>query len=450
MLKSTINKYKEHYISLIKIGFPIVLGQLGIIILGFADTLMIGHHSTNELAAASFVNNIFNLIILFGTGFAYGLTPLIGESYGKKDYINIGKLLKNSLFSNLIIAVLLSAIMCVLYIRIEYLGQPKELMIYIKPYFLIVLSSILFVMLFNGFKQFAEGITDTKTPMWILIFGNIFNIIGNYILIYGKLGIPELGIIGAGLSTLISRILMLFAFIIIFLKENKYKEYKMGFRKSAITKETFKKMNLMGWPIALQMGMESASFNLSAIMIGWIGSIALAAHQIAGTISTLSFMVLYGMGAAISIRISYFKGQNDIIKIKETAISGFHLNMTICIFAALIYFLIKNHIGYLFTDNQDVAAITSSLIIILMLYQIGDGTQITFANALRGISDVKSMMYIAFIAYFIVSLPIGYIFGFILNWGIYGVWLAYPIGLSVAGILFAFRFNRKIKQLVNI
>lgn len=450
MLKSTINKYKEHYISLIKIGFPIVLGQLGIIILGFADTLMIGHHSTNELAAASFVNNIFNLIILFGTGFAYGLTPLIGESYGKKDYINIGKLLKNSLFSNLIIAVFLSAIMCILYIRIEYLGQPKELMIYIKPYFLIVLSSILFVMLFNGFKQFAEGITDTKTPMWILIFGNIFNIIGNYILIYGKLGIPELGIIGAGLSTLISRILMLFAFIIIFLKENKYKEYKMGFRKSAITKETFKKMNLMGWPIALQMGMESASFNLSAIMIGWIGSIALAAHQIAGTISTLSFMVLYGMGAAISIRISYFKGQNDIIKIKETAISGFHLNMTICIFAALIYFLIKNHIGYLFTDNQDVAAITSSLIIILMLYQIGDGTQITFANALRGISDVKSMMYIAFIAYFIVSLPIGYIFGFILNWGIYGVWLAYPIGLSVAGILFAFRFNRKIKQLVNI
>lgn len=450
MLKSTINKYKEHYISLIKIGFPIVLGQLGIIILGFADTLMIGHHSTNELAAASFVNNIFNLIILFGTGFAYGLTPLIGESYGKKDYINIGKLLKNSLFANLIIAVLLSAIMCVLYIRIEYLGQPKELMIYIKPYFLIVLSSILFVMLFNGFKQFAEGITDTKTPMWILIFGNIFNIIGNYILIYGKLGIPELGIIGAGLSTLISRILMLFAFIIIFLKENKYKEYKMGFRKSAITKETFKKMNLMGWPIALQMGMESASFNLSAIMIGWIGSIALAAHQIAGTISTLSFMVLYGMGAAISIRISYFKGQNDLIKIKETAISGFHLNMTICIFAALIYFLIKNHIGYLFTDNQDVAAITSSLIIILMLYQIGDGTQITFANALRGISDVKSMMYIAFIAYFIVSLPIGYIFGFILNWGIYGVWLAYPIGLSVAGILFAFRFNRKIKQLVNI
>lgn len=450
MLKSTINKYKEHYISLIKIGFPIVLGQLGIIILGFADTLMIGHHSTNELAAASFVNNIFNLIILFGTGFAYGLTPLIGESYGKKDYINIGKLLKNSLFANLIIAVLLSAIMCVLYIRIEYLGQPKELMIYIKPYFLIVLSSILFVMLFNGFKQFAEGITDTKTPMWILIFGNIFNIIGNYILIYGKLGIPELGIIGAGLSTLISRILMLFAFIIIFLKENKYKEYKMGFRKSAITKETFKKMNLMGWPIALQMGMESASFNLSAIMIGWIGSIALAAHQIAGTISTLSFMVLYGMGAAISIRISYFKGQNDIIKIKETAISGFHLNITICIFAALIYFLIKNHIGYLFTDNQDVAAITSSLIIILMLYQIGDGTQITFANALRGISDVKSMMYIAFIAYFIVSLPIGYILGFILNWGIYGVWLAYPIGLSVAGILFAFRFNRKIKQLVNI
>lgn len=443
MSSFSFTDYKQHYRQLIKIGLPVIFGQVGVIILGFADTIMIGHHTTDELAAASLVNNMFNLAIIFGTGFSYGLTPLIGELFGKNRQEDIGAMLKNSLLANTIIAVLISAVMTVVYLNIENMGQPEELMVYIKPYFLIILSSIIFVMLFNSFKQFADGITDTKTPMWILIFGNVMNICGNYALIYGKFGAPELGLTGAGLSTLASRVAMLIIFIVIFARAKRYAPYRKGFIHSCIEKVRLRKLNSLGWPVALQMGMESASFNLSAIMVGWLGSTALAAHQIGVTFSTLSYMVVYGMGAATAIRVSYFKGQDDILNVRKASFAGFHLTLVIILIACTIFCLLRNHIGQWFTDNQEVSAITSTLVFMIMLYQLGDGTQIVFANSLRGISDVKPMMYIAFFAYFVVSLPAGYTLGFILDMGIYGIWLAYPIGLTTAGILFFLRFNRK-------
>lgn len=442
-------KYSVHYKSLIKMGFPIVLGQLGVIILGFADTIMIGHHTTDELAAASFVNNIFSLAIVFCTGFSYGLTPLVGELFGTGNKRGIGTLLRNSIMANSIVGIIITAILGILYFNIENLGQPTELMVYIRPYFIVILISIIFVMLFNSFKQFAEGITDTLTPMWILIGGNIMNIAGNYILIYGKLGAPELGLLGAGISTLLSRIAMFVAFVIIFMRAAKYREYRLGYAEKGTDKNTFAKLNKLGWPIAFQLGMESASFNLSAIMVGWIGSIALAAHQVGVTLSTLSFMILYGIGSAISIRVSYFKGQNDIANARNAAFAGYHISLLVCALACLLYFGIRNFIGSWFTSNEEVCNTVSSLVYVLMLYQFGDATQIAFANALRGISDVKLMMYIAFFAYFIVALPLGYILGFIANLEIYGIWLSYPVGLSLAGILFITRFNRKTKKMLG-
>lgn len=449
MKKLNFKDYSNHYTSLLKIGLPIVLGQLGVIILGFADTIMIGHHTTEELAAASFVNNMFALAIIFCTGFSYGLTPMVGELFGSGDKSRIGGLLRNSILANAVVGIIITAIMSILYINIEKLGQPAELMRYIKPYFVVILVSIIFVMLFNSFKQFSEGITDTVTPMWILIGGNITNIIGNYILIFGKFGAPELGLLGAGISTLVSRILMFIVFVIIFFRAKKYGEYRKGFVKAGTCGKTFIQLNKLGWPIAFQLGMESASFNLSAIMVGWIGSIALATHQIGVTLSTLSFMVLYGIGSAISIRVSYFKGQNDIVNVRRAAFAGYHVTLVLCALACIIYFSIRNFVGSWFTDNSEVSATISTLIYVLILYQFGDATQIAFANALRGISDVKPMMYIAFIAYFVVSLPAGYFFGFILDLGIHGIWLAYPVGLSLAGILFVARFNSKTRKMIT-
>ena len=207
-----------HYKALWKLGLPIIIGQLGIIVLGFADTLMIGHYGTHELAAASFVNNLFNLAIIFATGFSYGLTPIVGSLFGKNDYQAIGRVLKNSLLANGVMGILLTLIMGALYINLHHMGQPEELLPFIRPYYLILLVSLVFVLLFYGFKQFDDSITDTQTSMWILIIGNAINILGNWVLIYGHFGLPDMGLLGAGIATLFSRILMPIIFLVLFLK----------------------------------------------------------------------------------------------------------------------------------------------------------------------------------------------------------------------------------------
>lgn len=439
--------YKEHYKALIYLGLPIVIGQIGVIVLGFADTLMIGHHSTIELGAASFVNNVFNLVIIFSTGFSYGLTPIVGGLYGTHQFAPAGQALRCSLLANLLIAVLLTICMCVLYLNLENLGQPEELIPLIRPYYLVLLASLIFVMLFNGFKQFTDGITDTQTAMWILLGGNVLNIIGNYILIYGKLGFPELGLLGAGISTLFSRIMMVVIFVLVFLRSRRFLRYKIGFYRLGWSRAVFGRLNGLGWPIALQMGMETASFSLSAIMIGWLGTIALASHQVMLAISQFTFMMYYGMGAAVAVRVSNFKGQNDILNVRRSAYAGFHVMMVLGLVLSLIVFLCRNHLGSWFTDSPEVAAMVTSLIIPFLVYQFGDGLQISFANALRGISDVKPMMFIAFVAYFLISLPVGYFCGFIMDWGIVGVWMAFPFGLTSAGLMLWLRFRQKTRTL---
>lgn len=444
-MKGFFITYKSHYKALLYLGIPIVIGQIGVIVLGFADTLMIGHHSTNELAAASFVNNMFNLVIIFSTGFSYGLTPIVGSLYGHNNLIAVGRALKNSLLANFFVGILMTLLMTILYFNIENLGQPKELIPLIKPYFIVLLVSLVFVLLFNGFKQFADGITDTRTSMWILLGGNVLNIVGNYILIYGMFGFPELGLLGAGISTLFSRIMMLVVFVCIFFFTKRYFRYLVGFKRFHINKPDFSRLNQLGWPIAFQMGMETASFSLSAIMIGWIGTIALAAHQIMLAISQVCFMMYYGMGAAVAVRVSNFKGQNDIVNVRRSAYAGFHIIMVMAVCTSLPIFLLRYQLGGWFTDNEEVSRMVVSLIVPLLIYQFGDGTQITFANALRGIADVKPMMIIAFIAYFLISLPVGYVCGFVFNWGIVGVWMAFPFGLTSAAIMLFWRFHQQTK-----
>lgn len=433
----------SHYRHLLQLGLPIVIGQTGVIILGFADTLMVGHHSSTELAAAGFVNNMFNLAIIFSTGFAYGLTPVIGKLFGQNKHKEAGKMLKNSLAANTILAAIVCLVMLMLYLNIHRLGQPEELLPHMRPYFLVLLISLPFVLWFNGFKQFTDGITDTKVSMWILLTGNLLNILGNYILIYGKLGMPEFGLLGAGISTMVSRVFMVIAYLIIFFYTDRYSIYRQGFRNGTINKPDLKQLNKLGWPIALQMGMETASFSLSAIMVGWLGSTELATFQIMIVISQVCFMIYYGMGAAVSVRISNFYGQNDIKNVRLTANIGFHIILIMAVCTAIPIFLLRNHIGGWFTDDDAVAAMIPQVIIPFLIYQFGDGLQINFANALRGIADVQPMMLFAFIAYFIISLPAGYLFGFILDGGLTGIWMAFPFGLSSAGIMYYLRFRYK-------
>ncbi len=243
----------SHYSPLICLGLPIIIGQLGMIILSFADTLMVGWYGTAELAAASFVNNLFNLCIIFSTGFSYGLTPVVGALYGSRRYAEAGQALRCSLVANGGMALLLTALMALLYFNVHRLGQPEELLPLIRPYYLVLLASLLFVLLFNGFKQFADGITDTQTGMWILLGGNALNIVGNYVLINGVWLFPEMGLLGAGVATLVSRILMVGVFAWIVLRGRRFGRYRVGFFRLGWSRPLFRRLHALGLPVGLQM-----------------------------------------------------------------------------------------------------------------------------------------------------------------------------------------------------
>ena len=442
----TTNK-KHHYRELLSIGFPIIIGQLGTIILGFADTLMIGHHSTPELAAAGLVNNIFGLVFVSYMGFTYGLTPIIGKLYGEERTDCIGQKVRNSFFANMLTGAIFTAVLILLYLNLAHIGQPEELLSLIRPYFLVNLTSVLFMGIFFTMKQFLDGIGKTKVAMWAMIGGNVVNILGNWVLIYGVAGFPELGLLGAGISTLVSRILMALAMVSIVIAGKSFREYRHDLIHSSINKTDFKEMNRLGWPVALQLGMESAAFTLSCVMVGWLGTIPLAAHQVMITLSQLFYLVLSGMAAALAIRVSHFMGQKDYAAVRRNAYDGFRLNLLFSLCMGIPVFLLRHQIGGWFNDNAEVQAYVSVLIILMMIYQFGDGLQYTFANALRGIACVKPMVLYAFIAYFIISLPLGYTLGFTCGMGILGIWIAFPFGLTIAGEMYRRRFEKELKKI---
>lgn len=240
---------------------------------------------------------------------------------------------------------------------------------------------------------------------------------------------------------------MVITYLILFFGTSRYATFRKGFAQGSLNKSDFGLLNKLGWPIAGQMGMETASFSLSAIMVGWLGSTALASYQIMMAVSQVCFMMYYGMGSAVSVRISYFFGQNDLENVRHTAKSGFHIILAMIVITGIPIFLLRHYIGGWFTNDEAVSLMVAQLIIPFLLYQFGDGLQINFANALRGIADVRPMMLFSFIAYFLISLPAGYLFGFVCGWGAIGIWAAFPFGLTSAGIMYYLRFRYKTKSI---
>ena len=441
--------YRTHYTALARLGLPIVVGQIGMMLVGFADTLMIGHHSTQELAAASFVNNLMILAVVTGIGFSMGLTPVVGALCGQKRLEDAGVALRCSIKANSGVGILLTLLALLLYLFIDQLGQPDELLPLIRPYYLIVSATLLPVMWFNSGKQFTDGIALTRYGMWILLAGNGLNILGNWLLINGIGPFPELGLQGAGISTLFSRLAMVAAYVIILSRGERFAPFRIGLfsRKHRQEKrQLFRRLCLLGFPMAMQSGMETASFSLTAIMVGWLGTVALASHQIMCTISQFNFMMYLGLGTAVSIRISHFHGQGDTVNVKQTASAGLHLMLVLEVILSLILIVMHKEIGGWFTDSPEVTAMVASLFVVFIAYQFGDGLQINYANALRGIADVKVLVLIAFIAYFIISLPASYLFAFPLGFGLPGVWMGFPFGLTSAGLMLWWRFRRKLNN----
>ena len=445
----SFSNYRYHYKNLLSLGFPLIVGQVGTIVLGFADTLMVGHHSVRELAAASFVNTVMTIVLVFAMGFSYGLTPVIGQLFGRGNTGGIGSVVKNGLLAASTTAVVLLMVLFAVFFNIRNMGQPEELIPLMRPYMIVNMVSLPFVCWFNTFKQFFDAIGDTKTSMYIMVAGNVVNILGNYLLIYGPGFMPELGLLGAGLSTMLSRILMCAATAYIYLFAKKYHTYSKSLHAASLSMAEYKHINKLSWPVALQMGMESSAFALTGIMAGWLGTIALATHQIMITISQLFFMVYYGITAAVSVRVSFYIGQGEIRKLRQVAAAGFHIIIVIGCLVSIPVLLLRHDMGYWFADNDEVARMCSQVILLMVVYQFGDGMQMTYANALRGTAYVKPMMFIAFFSYFVISLPTSYFLGIRMNYGIVGIWTAFPVCLTVAAFLYFYFFQRKVRELEN-
>ncbi|MCR4593209.1 MAG: MATE family efflux transporter [Bacteroidaceae bacterium] len=438
-----LKKYAIHYPTLLRLGIPIMIGQIGTIIMGIMDTVMIGRYGTGELAAAGFVNAIIGLVAISALGFSYGLTPVVGSLLGKGEKQSIAQKLKNSLMANNILAITMMAVLGMLYMNLHRLGLPEYLLPLMRPYLITHILSLIPMMAFNAFKQFSDGIQDTRMPMWILLGCNVLNVMGNWLLIYGIGPFPEMGLTGAGLATLISRFAMWVTFACIFHFTNRYKTYSKDFLKAHVCKEDLRQMFRIGFPVMLQMGMETASFSLSAFYVGWLGTTAMAAHQIMLTIAQLCYMLYYGMSAAVAVQVSYYRGAGILRETRHVAFAGLHLNLLLGLLTAVPIFLLRHEVGLWFTDSAEVAALVAVVVIPLCLYQFGDALQCTYCNALRGMEDVNILIRIAFIAYFIVSLPLGYLFGFTMRGGLWGIWMAFPFGLTTAGILYLYRFLKR-------
>lgn len=439
-----MKKYFSHYRALISLGTPLIIGQIGVVLQNFADTLMIGHHTTVELAAASLVSNIFILGLLMAMGFALCMTPLIGKAYGQGDTDSIGATVKNGLAVNTMAAVVLMTVYTVLYFFLDKLGQPAELLPYVRPYYIINLISIPFVCWVNSLKQLFDATIDTKTPMWILLGGNALNIIGNWMLIYGHCGLPEMGITGAGLSTLFARVTMFVAIALCFAFSARHRIEREAFRSCSVNRSGMRSLITLGTPISLQMGMESGAWSLCSIIVGWIGTNALAGHQIMLTISQLFFQFYYALASAVAIRVSLFHGQHDYTAIRRTAWAGCHLNFMIAIVVSVPVVIFRDSIGMLFTSSPQVASEVAGAIVPLIVYQFSDGLQCTFSNAMRGLAYVRPAMLVAFLSYFVVSLPLAYVFGISIDGGLVGVWFSFPFGLTIAGLLYYHFYHRRL------
>ena len=436
----------QMYKELVGLAVPILIGQVGMIVVGFADNIMVGRYSTDALASASFVNTVFNVVILGVLGFSYGLTPLVGALFSKSEKREIGTLMRSALRINCVVTFAMMGLMTGLYFFLDSLGQPEHLLPTIRPYYLLTLGCSIPIMLFNVFAQWSYAINNTRMPMWIILSTNLLNVVGNYTLIYGHFGLPEWGLTGAGVSTLLSRIVAAVAIMWVFFGSCKYSEYVSGFRLKKIWKSHNKKIFKTSYPISIQMMCETGSFSLAGIMAGWMGHIELAALQVIIIVGTLGFCIYYSFGASVTVKVSNAAGRGDREEMRNYAWRGYHVMLTLMTLSSLIFIFLGEPLMGIFSEDSRVVTMATSLIFPLVLYQLGDATQINFANALRGTSHVKPMSWIAFVSYVLVGIPATYVMTFTLGMGMTGLVGSFSVSLFLAGILFLTFFMRATRK----
>ena len=440
-----VKGYIPFYRRNLKIALPVMFAQLGQAIVMLADTVMVGHLGTVELAAVSFGSSVFMIGFLFALGLSIGATPLIGKEYAAGEHRRSAIIFQNSILFDIGVSLVLGGIMWAVSFFMDRMGQPDEEWPLAQEYFRISVYTLPFVLLFQSFRQFLEGIGNTKYAMVITLVGNILNIFLNWVLIFGKLGCPMLGVAGAAYATLIARILMSIAFVVLFFVKRPLIRYFYFFGKKSFSRREIKGLAYMGIPIGSQMLLETLGMSLSSIMVGWFGAVALASHQIAMNLSSLTFMISSGLASATTIRVSHQIGVKDFKSMRKAGIASTHLSLLFSCACAIVLFFFRVQIASVFSVDPQVLELSSLLIAIVAIYQFGDGFQVVSIGALRGMSDVYAPMVVAIVCYLIVNLSMAYLLAVIFNWGAVGVWIAFMIELYLAAILLGLRFRHKTK-----
>ena len=439
-----------------------MLTQLGASLVGLFDSIMVGHYATVDLAAVSFSNALFFTVMVFAMGALMGLTPLIGIQVGKisdttdnsdeSTRLAESKNIISSLFQNGMLFTILLSIMTLILLGgcipfLHCFGQDPAVVEVARPYFILIVISIVPFLFFTFFKQFLEGLGNTSVAMVITLVMNGINILLNWLFIYGNWGCPELGATGAGIGSLVARIGMPVCFFAVMYFRREWKEYMTSMRWSKFKASVIKELTKIGFPIGVQTLMETIAFTAAFIFIGWISKEALAAHQIANQICDMTFMVILGVGSATTIRVSHQLGANNLIGVRMASNASIHLVLFINTIGAILMIGLRNQIPMLFTEDPEVIAVASKLVVLAGVLQLADGLQVVAASMLRGITDVKIPMFIALFSYTIVCISIGLFLAFPMGMGAVGIWIGFVVGLSVAAICLHIRFRWKFKQI---
>ncbi|RZK42343.1 MAG: MATE family efflux transporter [Pedobacter sp.] len=451
-MSSTIfNKYKSYYKENLILAGPIVVSQIGHMATHVADSIIVGHFAgTTQLAAVSLVNSLFMIVLVLGLGISYGLTPLIAQASGRKDYDECGNLLSNSLILNCITGLILYGLIHFGTLSvIDHLGQSPEVIRHAKPYLAYLGLSILPLMIFQTFKQFAEGLGFTLQAMRISIIGNLLNIALGIILVKGMFGISPMGVTGVGISTLIDRILMAVVMGVYVLKSAHFKKYLRTFKFTFFDKVNSLKILRIGAPVAMQYIFEISAFSGAAIIIGTIGTAEQAAHQIAISLAAITYMIASGISSATTIKTGNHLGKNNFTDLRRSAIASYHVIIVFMSLTALLFVFANNLLPFLYTKDLVVIAVAGKLLIIAGFFQLFDGTQVVGLGVLRGIGDVNTPTFITFLSYWLIGIPLGYFLGIYLNIGVEGIWYGLTFGLLTASTLLFLRFQYKTRLLVH-
>ena len=434
-----------------------MLGMLGHTFVAFADNVMVGQLGTAELAAVSLGNSFVFIAMSLGIGFSTAITPLVAEADSANNISQGKNAFKHGLMLCTLLSVLLFLIILLLKPLMYYMDQPKEVVELAIPYLNYVALSLIPLIIFQALKQFSDGLSNTKYPMYATILANVINIILNYLLIFGSFGFPKLGIVGAAIGTLFSRIIMVYFLWMIFKSKDKFRPYITNFNFKKIEQKISAKLFNLGFPSALQMFFEVGIFTAAIWLSGVLGKNPQAANQIALNLSSMTFMVGIGLSVAAMVRVGNQKGLNDFISLRRIAFSIFFLTFIIEIIFASFFLIFRDWLPTLYidgdtlvniNDNKEVVLIASKLLLVAAFFQIFDGLQVAILGALRGLQDVKIPAFITFISYWIVGFPVSYYLGLYTSLESVGIWIGLFTGLFVASILLYIRFNYLSKKLI--